>query len=329
MGKKKLRLALIGLGKQGLEHLNAADLCEDIVFVAGVDPSPETRQRVLESGNGMQVLESLESLDPAMLDGLVLALPHHRYTEAWDALLALGLPILKEKPLGRSFDEALSLLDRARAAGCPVQTAIQRRHHPSYRLLKQTLETERIEVREVHAHMHLGFTATTGGVESWRDKRHQAGGGALLDAGYHLVDLLHFMFGPFDLVSASLWRNGQPIGDNEIDERAWLTGRAEKGWIMLDSWLAGQPDPKTGKPIKSERLILKTSQGIWEANREGIWHDELRVATTDREWHQAMAGQLDGFAAHIRSGRWHDELIWDQLPAMRVIDEAYRLAARY
>lgn len=81
-------------------------------------------------------------------------LPHHRYTEAWDALLALGLPILKEKPTWpRSFDEALSLLDRARAAGCPVQTAIQRHHHPSYRLLKQTLETGRIEVEEVHAHV--------------------------------------------------------------------------------------------------------------------------------------------------------------------------------
>lgn len=53
MNGQKLRLALIGLGKQGLEHLNASDLCEDIVFVAGVNPSPETHQRVLESGNGI------------------------------------------------------------------------------------------------------------------------------------------------------------------------------------------------------------------------------------------------------------------------------------
>lgn len=325
----KLRLALVGLGKQGQEHLNAADLCEDIVFVAGVDPSPATRQRIEAMGTGLQVVADLEQLDPARLDGLVLALPHHRYTEAWEALLALRLPILKEKPLGRSFDEALSLLERARLAGCPVQTAIQRRHHPSYRQLKHLLAAEAIQVHEVHAHMHLGFAVTTGGEASWRGDRHTAGGGALLDAGYHLVDLLHFLFGPFDLVSASLWRDGQPVGDHEIDERAWLVGRAEKGWVMLDSWLGGLPDPDSGKPMKSERVVLKTSHGLWEANREGIWRDGVRIATTDREWRQAMADQLDGFAAHIRAAHWHDELIWDQLPAMRVIDEAYRLAARY
>lgn len=63
-------------------------------------------------------------------------------------------------------------------------------------------------------------------------------------------------------------------------------------------------------------------QGIWEARTAR--HLARRAAGRrhpGREWRQAMAGQLDGFAGHIRSRRWHDELIWDQLPAMRVIDE--------
>lgn len=324
-----LRLALIGLGKQGLEHLDAAPLCEQVVFVAGVDPDAGTRQRVAESGYSLRLHANLAGLQDEALDGLVLALPHHRYSEIWDDLTALGLPILKEKPLGRTFDEALSLLERARAAGCPVQTAIQRRHHPSYRQLKQLLDAEQLVVHEAHAHMHLGFAAATGGNESWRSTRHTAGGGALLDAGYHLVDLLHFLFGPFDLVSASLWQQGQPVGEQDVDERAWLVGRSELGWVMLDSWLAGEPDPVTGLLTKSERVILNTSAGMLEANREGIWRNGECMATTERDWRRAMAEQLDGFASHIRRGQWHDELIWDQLPAMRVIDEAYRLAARY
>lgn len=325
----KLRLALIGLGKQGMEHLNAVGLCERVAFVAGVDPDVGTRDRVGRAHPGMALFADVSMLDASELDGLVLALPHHCYAESWDALIAMGLPMLKEKPLGRSFDEALTLIERARMAGCPVQTAIQRRHHPSYRELKRRLAEEKLRIREVHAHMHLGFAGTTGGELSWRNDRHTAGGGALLDAGYHLVNLLHFLFGPFDLVSASLWKGGLPVGEQEVDERAWLVGRAEGGWVMLDSWLAGETDPATGKPLKSERIVLLTDGGTWEANREGVWRQGDPISTSSREWHKAMAEQLDDFASHIRDGQWHDELIWDQLPAMRVIDEAYRLAARY
>ena len=328
-GRDKLRLALIGLGKQGLEHLDAADLCEQAVIVAGVDPDVATRQRVGALGYEVELCASLSQLPAQQLDGLVLALPHHCYGDLWDELIGLGLPLLKEKPLGRSFDEALSFIERARHAGCPVQTAIQRRHHPSYRQLKALIKAAELSVREVHAHMHLGFADTTGGETSWRSQRQTAGGGALLDAGYHLVDLLHYLSGSFDLVSASLWQQGLPVGEQEIDDRAWLIGRSEQGWIMLDSWRAGEVDPHTGKPRKSERVILQTNKGVFEANREGVWHEGQQLVSSQRDWRQAMAEQLDDFAGHIRNGQWHDELIWDQLPAMRVIDEAYRLAARY
>lgn len=326
---EKLRLALVGLGKQGLEHLDAVGLCQQTVIVAGVDPDAATRQRVSEMGYELELCSSLSRLAGLRLDGLVLALPHHCYGDLWDELIGLGLPMLKEKPLGRSFDEALSFIERAKRAGCPVQTAIQRRHHPSYRTLKAMIKADGVRVHEVHAHMHLGFADTTGGDTSWRSQRHTAGGGALLDAGYHLVDLLHYLFGSFDLVSASLWQNGLPVGEQEIDDRAWLVGRSEQGWIMLDSWRSGQPDPCTGKLQKSERVVLQTNKGVFEANREGVWHNGEQLASSQRDWRQAMADQLDGFVRHIRSGQWHDELIWDQLPAMRVIDEAYRLAARY
>lgn len=227
---EKLRLALVGLGKQGLEHLDAVGLCQQTVIVAGVDPDAATRQRVSEMGYELELCSSLSRLAGLRLDGLVLALPHHCYGDLWDELIGLGLPMLKEKPLGRSFDEALSFI---------------------------------------------------------------------------------------------------AVGEQEIDDRAWLVGRSEQGWIMLDSWRSGQPDPRTGKLQKLERVVLQTNKGVFEANREGVWHNGEQLASSQRDWRQAMADQLDGFVRHIRSGQWHDELIWDQLPAMRVIDEAYRLAARY
>lgn len=327
----RLRLALVGLGNQGQEHLMAAKACTNVEFVAGVDPSESTRTAVAARYPELclQLVSDLRDLAPGTIDAWVIALPHHCYESIWDAVLASGLPILKEKPLGRSYDEALSLLQRARAAGCPVQTAIQRRHHPSYQRLKQALLERNAQIEEIHAHLHLGFAATTGDEGSWRGDLQTAGGGALLDAGYHLVDLIHYLTGPFDLVSSSLWRGQQLAGADEIDDRAWLMGRSERCWVMLDSWRAGHPNPETGKLQKSESVRLKTNQGLWEANREGVWHNGVCLDSMERDWLHAMVEQLETFARHIRSGQWHDATIWDQLPAMRVIDEAYRLAARY
>lgn len=326
-----LRLALVGLGNQGQEHLSAATDCPQVQFVAGIDPSAATRAHISQRYGHvpMQLLTDVGELAPGQVDALVLALPHHRYEDIWDAVLALRLPILKEKPLGRSYDEAFSLLHRARQAGCPVQTAIQRRHHPSYEWLKRSLAGAGARIEEIHAHLHLGFAQTSGGDESWRSDRKSAGGGALLDAGYHLVDLIHYLCGPFDLVSASLWAGEQLVTERDIDDRAWLTGRSESCWIMLDSWRSGHSHPDTGLPQKSEGVLLKTSQGLWRANREGVWHEGQQLQTMERNWQRAMAEQLEGFAQHVRQGNWSDATIWDQLPAMRLIDEAYRLAARY
>lgn len=327
----RLRLALVGLGNQGQEHLAAAAHCSGVEFVVGIDPSPQTRQAVLKRYPDleMRLLADLNGLGPNEVDALVLALPHHCYESIWDQVLALRLPILKEKPLGRSYDEAFSLLHRAREAGCPVQTAIQRRHHPSYEGLKRSLASTGARIEEIHAHLHLGFANTTGGDESWRADRQASGGGALLDAGYHLVDLIHYLSGPFDLVSASLWCGDELVSERDIDDRAWLMGRSETCWIMLDSWRSGHPHPETGKPQKSEAVLLKTTEGIWQANREGLWRDGECLQSMSRDWLKAMVEQLENFAHNIRRGQWNDSSIWDQLPAMRLIDEAYRLAARY
>jgi predicted dehydrogenase len=42
-----------------------------------------------------------------------------------------------------------------------------------------------------------------------------------------------------------------------------------------------------------------------------------------------MAEQLDAFAERIAHGQWHDTTLWDQLPAMRVIDQAYQQARAF
>lgn len=314
-----LRLGIIGLGKQGQEHLSAAKKSHAVQFVVGIDPSHESRCKAQNVQPALAIAEDARALSDHALNGLVIALPHHCYADIWGDVLALGLPILKEKPLGRSLDESLQLLTQAQQSGCYVQTAIQRRHHPSYQALKQQILESGEGALEAHAHLHLGFDTDVENT-TWRGDRATAGGGALLDAGYHLIDLLHYLVGPVDLIAASLWQGNMPVNEQQIDDEAMLIGRGERCWVMLESCIGKQ---------KSEEVVIKTATNTWSANRESVWRNGKLISSHSREWEDAMCRQLETFAHNICHGTWHGDMIWDQIPAMRLIDSAYRLASRY
>lgn len=315
-----LRLGLVGLGNQGMEHLVAALHCKDVRFVCGIDSSLTCQQKAQQILPELQVGSSVASLAGMHLDGLVLALPHHAYDSLWPQLLDLKLPMLKEKPLARTQQEASRQIRQARAAGCHIQVAIQRRHHPSYVFLKKQLQQHPHPVQEINATLHLGFERNPLKSPGWRDNKQMAGGGALLDAGYHLVDLLHYLIGSFDLVSATLWQNQQLLEEQNIDDQVYLLGKTAHSWVSLDAMVYSAK--------KLEAVTLRTAQDLWQADRQGVWRNGICLLQTDKQWQLAMADQLSAFAGNIRQQHWHQEFIWDQLPAMRLIEDAYRLANR-
>lgn len=332
---KPLRLALIGLGPQGAEHLEAVGSASDVQFVAGVELQADLREKVARQYPALRghLYAAIDELQTESLDALVLALPHHAYAEVWDKIIGLGLPLLKEKPLARNLEEARYFLNTARQAGCQLQTAIQRRNHPSYKYLRNVLRESGETIREVHAHLHLGFglppTAQAGAadVRTWRNDPKQSGGGCLLDSGYHMVDLLHYLLGPFELVASTLLNGGRLMDTQALEDRVILSGRTAQVWVMLDSWLHGASEP--GSPTgfkKSEGLLVQTDRQQWRADRAGVWRagQVEAIYTTRKDWQAAMASQLDDFAQNIRTNTWNDATLWDQLPAMRVIDQAYQ-----
>lgn len=170
-----------------------------------------------------------------------------------------------------------------------------------------------------------------GQAPSWRGHHAQAGGGALLDLGYHLVDLALGFVGPFELVSAVMLAQGRLARPNELEDRVMLRGRQAGAWISLDSWVHGEPDPATGGCRKDEGLWLRTERGVWRADRSHVWQDgvDTPLHSAPRDWGLAMARQLDEFAQRMDSGDWFDPQVWDQLPAMRLIDQAYQQAQRF
>lgn len=331
----KIQCAILGLGNQAFEHLQASIDHPDIAIVAGIDRDKSRWQKAQQAFSSLD-LECFSDLDGLQaselsIDAFILALPHHVYEGLWPSLMQWGKPMLKEKPLGRDYQEAKSFMLQSRTANCGLQTAIQRRQHPSYKFLADYLKQHKLTPTEVHAHLHLGKGQENPSADfdlGWRGDRSQSGGGALLDAGYHLIDLIQFLIGDFDVISATMWHGGEADNGKDIEDRSWLTGCSSETWLMIDTWVKGESNNKGGF-LKSEKVSLKTSQGVLSASREGVWLGGKKLFSSDREWQHAMQQQLTDFASSIITKNWQNDVIWDQLPAMRKIEEAYRLSSRY
>ena len=331
----KLRCVLFGLGNQAQEHLIAALDHADIEIIAGIDPDTQQWERIRADypRADMMFFESLEALQISDItyDAFIMALPHHAYQGIWSTILACQKPILKEKPLGRHYQEARTFMQQASDAKCGLMTAIQRRTHPSYVYLAQYLSEHKLIADEVHTHLHLGKGSTDPAQQfdmKWRGNRVQSGGGALLDAGYHMIDILMYLIGDFDIVAATMWHDDKVDDGIENEDRSWLMARSQSTWIGADIWVKGAPNHKGGYQ-KSECVLLKCGETQISANREGVWVDGEQVYHSDRDWQISMTKQLTDFGSRIRRDDWDDNVIWDQLPIMLKIEQAYALSSRY
>ena len=138
-----LRIGLIGLGNQGMEYLKGQQYCNQLEIIAGCDLGDKQRTDAAKKWPEMILAKDHSALAELELDGIIMALPHHVYAKVWNSVLEWNIPIMKEKPLGRSLPEARSFEHKARVKHCPLQTAIQRRDHPSYQRLAEELELSR------------------------------------------------------------------------------------------------------------------------------------------------------------------------------------------
>ena len=81
-----------------------------------------------------------EVVDDPDVDIVAVLLGETAHREATEAALALGKPVLCEKPLGRDRFEAAALVEAARRAGVHAATGFNYRYMPAMRLAREIVD---------------------------------------------------------------------------------------------------------------------------------------------------------------------------------------------
>jgi oxidoreductase len=144
--------------------------------------------RTATASTDVRVLADVGEVDAGVADLAILALPNHLHVPVATSLLGRGLSVFVEKPVCRTIAEAEALAAACRSAevgGARLLSWSAARHRADIAQLRAVLPTlgrlRRAELAWVRA---AGVPQRTG----WFTERSLAGGGALLDLGWHLLD---------------------------------------------------------------------------------------------------------------------------------------------
>jgi predicted dehydrogenase len=186
------RGAIIGFGNVAAHgHVPGWLGREDFCIVAVVDPDPQRQAAAAAVLEGVHVYDSVEALlAQESLDFVDVAAPPAGHVPAILAAAAAGVHVLCEKPLAISLVEYQRIRTAVRRAGIVVHTVHNWKYSEAFRTVGEIVATGALgPLREVCFETSRNGCAAASG-DNWRMNPAVAGGGILVDHGWHAFYLL-------------------------------------------------------------------------------------------------------------------------------------------
>jgi UDP-N-acetyl-2-amino-2-deoxyglucuronate dehydrogenase len=197
------RVAMIGLGMAVSPHTRSLLDLQDRVEVAYAFSRSEARRREFAERFDFPVTGDLDRLvDDASVNAVMILTPPNSHLELVQRCAAAGKHILLEKPLERSTERALRLVETAETAGVKLGVVFQHRFREASEHLRRLLQRGA-----------LGDLAAINVICPWwrpqsyydepgRGTLARDGGGVLITQAIHTLDLTLSLAGPVAEVAA-------------------------------------------------------------------------------------------------------------------------------
>jgi predicted dehydrogenase len=237
-----LRIAVVGVGMMGRLHLRVATELECTRVVAVVDANPDA-ERLAWLAHA-EWLRTIEELDGASLDAAIVAVPTSDHARLATMLLERGVPVLVEKPIAASIEEAQLLIQTAARTGVPLAVAHVERFNPAVEVLQEKLREGVLgQIFQVRAQRLSPFPVRVGD------------SGVALDLATHDLDLMCELAGTPLRVSAETARRAHRSHEDLL-----------AATLRFDSGVIGLLEVNWLTPAKVRRLTITGEGGMFEVD---------------------------------------------------------------
>lgn len=321
--EKKLRVGLIGGGGIASSHIAGFAKISDLAeIVAVADNSEVTLARRAAELHARPFTDFNEMIEQADLDAVDICLPHHLHTRAILAAAQAGLHILCEKPLCTDEAEAATILSAVRDSGITFMAAHNQVFRPVIREAKAAIDSGRLgKIYSVALACAFRLDLDESSV-GWRSNSKIAGGGELIDTGFHPIYLLPYLIGETPTSVYSVLSNHR-LGFLEGEDSAELLLEFESGVVgrISTSW-AYQP------AIGADGVAVSGSEGALFGDDEHIvFRDNAgNEETLVLQRPDTFGAEIRDFAESVQSGSRPEQTADDGAAALRLVSAAYRSA---
>jgi predicted dehydrogenase len=305
-----MNVGILGGGNISDTHARAAAAIPGVKVVACYGTNRERTAR-LAAAHGAAAYDDLDRfLSHRPMDIVAIGSPSALHAEQGIAAAGRGLHVLSEKPLDITTKRADELIAACAAAGVKLGVFFQDRLRPAVARLKRMVDDGELGKPVMIAGRVRWYRPPEYYSGSkWRGKWALDGGGALMNQGIHTVDLVQWLFGPVDRVSAAV---ATRVHDIDVEDTAAAV-------IEFTSGAIGTIEATTSLfPGYPRRIEVTGTEGTVIIEGDEIIATDLRTAPAPGDASAAPVARLENVASPVVSdASAHQRVLEDFIRAIR------------
>jgi predicted dehydrogenase len=313
--QRNVSVLLIGAGRRGLTALVPALRASNPMQLAAMVETPERIAELRAMPElGVPLYDSIDSALGAFVPDLaIVATPHDSHVPLTARLLSRQIPTLLEKPPARNCVEFSELIRASEDNRTPLTTVLTLHYQTRFKDFVKTLRSAALTDAKVFI---TADVPSWHGIGRWRQSRARAGGGVLMDLGYHYVELLVACLGLPDQLAVGL---SSKSASDEVEDQAHASLYFAARRITVDIGLKSGAD----LPRRSELLIVRDREPVFaSASDPGSRPSEHPPAAAVPSAVMAQLASLLSTGFLTGGGPWRDTLA-RQLSVLSLLDQMY------
>lgn len=200
--RSKLKIAFIGFGAYAQKAYLPWIKENQFLQIVGISCDLELLNNKVENHLAVPYIDDPKSMiEDLRPDLVIITTPHAMHYEQTSLAIANRIHVMVEKPPACNSRQIRELYRLSQRANVKVAIGVERRYQRIFKLIKSVLESGRIG-KICSVNYFYNKTNDDNYEKTWRNSKELSCGGILIDGGYHIIDLLLWLF-PYDLTSLS------------------------------------------------------------------------------------------------------------------------------
>ena len=324
--KQKIRVAVIGGGNMGKNHLRNYFLLPEVELVGLADVNPDMK-KLADEYKASFFVDYKEMLNELKPDAVSIVVPTPFHAEVATEVINRGINCLLEKPIASTINEADKLIELAKKHDVVFTVGHIEHYNPLIVTLKKLLDKGSIgNITSIVCKRVGGFPA----VEPKTD--------VIIDLAVHDIGIISYLLGKQPNVIHS--HGSRTHHSKAIDSAEILMDYGDASGFIQANWLT---------PVKIRKIAITGSKGYIEGNyvtqelelyehnmqkyeNEGFSNFVIKMGEPEKsiikvDFKEPLAVELDAFISRIKGD--NDNYLVDAFSARKALELALRAVEPY